>query len=70
VALAGPATTRCPRCRAAFGCAIATGSCWCAGLTLTPARQAQLAAEFDGCLCPGCLRELAEPTAAAGPPLH
>jgi ribosomal protein L34E len=51
-------TDRCPRCEAEFGCGIATGSCWCAEITLTPERQAQLAAAYDGCLCPACLREL------------
>jgi Cysteine-rich CWC len=52
------ATDRCPRCDATFGCAIASGRCWCAEITLTPERQAQLATDFDGCLCPTCLREL------------
>jgi hypothetical protein len=51
-------TDRCPRCDGSVGCAIATGSCWCAEVTLSPERQAQLAAQYDGCLCPGCLREL------------
>ncbi len=69
MALAGGATDRCPRCGAAFGCAIATGACWCAELTLTPDRRAQLAADFAGCLCPACLRELEPPTAAGPPPL-
>jgi len=49
---------RCPRCDGAVGCGIATGSCWCAKVTLTPERQAQLAASYDGCLCPNCLCEL------------
>jgi Cysteine-rich CWC len=50
---------RCPRCDAAFGCGIATGTCWCADATLSPERLAELAAGYDGCLCPSCLRELA-----------
>ena len=53
-------TDRCPRCDAAFGCGIGTGGCWCAEVTLTPERQAELAARFEGCLCPACLRELAQ----------
>ena len=57
----GAATTptqRCPRCDGAVGCGIATGNCWCAEVTLTPERQAQLAAAYDGCLCPACMRAL------------
>jgi hypothetical protein len=50
---------RCPRCGAAFGCGVATGGCWCAAPKLDAERLTQLAAEFDGCLCPDCLRELA-----------
>lgn len=50
---------RCPRCQAAFGCGIARGGCWCAELELSTELQAQLAAGYDGCLCPACLRELA-----------
>jgi hypothetical protein len=56
---ASPKTDRCPRCEAEFGCAVATGSCWCAEVTLTPAARAQLSASYDGCLCPACMRELA-----------
>ena len=59
-AAAPPETDRCPRCDSAFGCGIATGNCWCAGVTLSPERQAQLAAGYDGCLCPSCLRELSQ----------
>ncbi len=51
-------TDRCPRCDATFGCGVATGSCWCAAATLSPERLAQLAAGYEGCLCPACLREL------------
>ena len=58
---AQPATDRCPRCGAAFGCGVATGGCGCAEVTLTPECQAELAAAgFEGCLCPACLRELAQ----------
>jgi hypothetical protein len=49
---------RCPRCDGSVGCAIATGACWCAEVTLPPERQKELAAQFDGCLCAACLREL------------
>jgi hypothetical protein len=60
---------RCPRCEAAFGCGIATGACWCADVVLTPERQAQLAAEYAGCLCPACLRELSSQPPPGRPPL-
>jgi hypothetical protein len=30
-------------------------------VTLSPERQLELAAQFDGCLCPACLRELEHP---------
>jgi hypothetical protein len=53
-----PQTARCPRCDAAFGCGVDTGACWCAGVTLSGERRARLAAGYDGCLCPACLREL------------
>ena len=70
---AGPKTDRCPRCDATFGCGIAGGSCWCAQVTLTPERQAQLATDYAGCLCPACLRELddtGDATAAGSAPLY
>ncbi len=60
-----PGSDRCPRCDAAFGCEIATGSCWCASAALTVDRLAQLAAGYDGCLCPACLRELERADAGA-----
>ena len=53
-----PKADRCPRCDARFGCGIATGSCWCAEVTLTAEDRARLARAYDGCLCPACLREL------------
>lgn len=53
------ASDRCPRCDGEVGCAIATGACWCAGVTLPAQRQRELAERYDGCLCPACLRELA-----------
>ena len=57
---APPGTDRCPRCDAAFACAIASGRCWCAEIELSAERQAELAVTYDGCLCPTCLRELAQ----------
>jgi hypothetical protein len=69
VARADRRADRCPRCDAAFACEIATGACWCARVALTPERREQLAAGYDGCLCPGCLREL-EATSPGARPLH
>jgi len=56
--LASTEPDRCPRCDAAFGCGIDALRCWCASVTLTEERRAQLAAGYEGCLCPACLREL------------
>jgi hypothetical protein len=73
VPLARQKPDRCPRCDARFGCGIGTGTCWCAEVQLTAERQAQLAAEFDGCLCPECLRELEQgtsPAVAVEAPVH
>ncbi|HEV7804679.1 MAG TPA: cysteine-rich CWC family protein [Solirubrobacteraceae bacterium] len=60
---------RCPRCGGAFACEIATGACWCAELTLSPARQAELATEYDGCLCAGCLGEIEHTSSPGSQPL-
>ncbi len=59
---APPATDRCPRCDASFGCGVWSGDCWCSQLELSRELQTQLAADYDGCLCPACLRELAPPS--------
>jgi len=53
---------RCPRCGASFGCAAQTGGCWCGAVRLDSELRAQLAVQYAGCLCPGCLRELAPRT--------
>ena len=60
---------RCPRCDATFGCGIATGGCWCRAVPLTVELRDRLAEQYEGCLCPACLRELAAPGAPAAPPL-
>ena len=49
----------CPRCGEQFGCAIASGNCWCAQVPLDGQRLAEIADGYEGCLCPACLRELA-----------
>jgi hypothetical protein len=58
---------RCERCGAAFDCGAGTGSCWCAELELSDAARARVAGEFDGCLCPACLAEAAQPPAGSEP---
>jgi hypothetical protein len=64
-----PGSDRCPRCDATFGCGIGTGSCWCRDVHLTVELRDRLAEQYDGCLCPACLQELAAPVAPAAPPL-
>ena len=49
----------CPRCGAAFDCGAHAGGCWCGAVEVSAAARAHLAAAYDGCLCPGCLDELA-----------
>ncbi|MDX6690585.1 MAG: hypothetical protein QOG15_2042 [Solirubrobacteraceae bacterium] len=57
---AGPTTAeRCPRCGETFGCGAKSWGCWCGDLALSDELRTQLAAEYAGCLCAGCLRELA-----------
>ena len=48
----------CERCGRRFGCGVDTGSCWCADVTVDPAR---LAGAGDDCLCPACLGVDPEP---------
>jgi hypothetical protein len=36
---------------------------------LTVELRDRLAEQYDGCLCPACLQELAAPVAPAAPPL-
>ena len=60
---------RCPRCGQAFCCGLsAPGPCECTTVALSAALQARLRAQFQGCLCMECLRELIRAEADAGPP--
>ncbi|MCR5865549.1 cysteine-rich CWC family protein [Aquincola sp. J276] len=53
----------CPRCGGGFHCgAKDPGPCACSGLVLPPALQAELRAQYAGCLCVRCLAELARTT--------
>jgi hypothetical protein len=49
----------CPRCGKAFFCS-KSGKCWCFEVYLTPEKQAFVNENFEGCLCPDCLRLIAE----------
>jgi len=49
---------RCPRCGGGFECGAQAGDCACNGIRLTDSLRAQLAAQYSGCLCLPCLREL------------
>lgn len=50
---------RCPRCGGAFECGAQAGECDCFELRLSDTLRQRLAAQFDGCLCLACLRQLA-----------
>ena len=55
----------CPRCRGPFVCGAAGPEpCACTTVTLSAELQAALRPRYTGCLCMGCLRELAQPGAA------
>lgn len=61
------ADSRCPRCGGDFHCGVNDAQpCACSTLVLGAELQARLRAQYTGCLCLGCLRELsANPAAAA-----
>lgn len=53
------ASTPCPKCGKAFGCCVEQGGqCWCASVKLSPDNRSYLAANYNGCLCPDCLKVL------------
>lgn len=63
---AAAAEATCPRCGARFDCGAAgPDPCPCSTLALPPALLQRLAAQFHGCLCGPCLRELAAAEEAA-----
>lgn len=58
----------CPRCSGTFSCgADEFMSCWCTGITLGETQREALARRFRGCLCPGCLGEVAAGEAITSP---
>jgi Cysteine-rich CWC len=53
-------TDRCPRCGGNFHCGLNdAGPCACTTVKLDDATLAALRSRYDGCLCVGCLAELA-----------
>ena len=58
--MSGAANDRCPRCGGGFHCGVNDAEpCTCTGLKLDAAMLAGLRAQFKGCLCLACLREIA-----------
>jgi hypothetical protein len=53
---------RCSKCGAAFDCGGLFG-CWCRDITLTEAQLAALRQSYVDCLCPACLKAVAESAA-------
>ena len=61
------ADATCPRCSGSFHCGVADAApCACAGVALDPELLRALRQRFAGCLCPGCLRQLAADAGARG----
>jgi hypothetical protein len=53
-------TSLCPRCETTFECGARSGNCWCAEVTLDDAVRADLVRFYEGCLCPACLKFIAD----------
>ena len=49
----------CGACGAAFQCGAADAECWCSAVELEPEARVKLASDYEGCLCPSCLRDFA-----------
>jgi hypothetical protein len=50
----------CPACGDPFMCGASRPSCWCGTVGLSAEGRSRAAATYRGCLCPACLRRLAE----------
>lgn len=50
--------TACPRCGLPFYCGASDARCDCFDLKLDDLTRQQVAAQYSGCLCLACLREL------------
>lgn len=49
----------CPKCGKEFNCS-KSGKCWCFEINLPSEIQEKIRQQYDACLCPKCLSELAE----------
>ena len=49
----------CASCGGDFDCGAALPGCWCAELSVTDAKLAELNARYAGCLCRQCLERFA-----------
>ncbi len=49
----------CASCGETFGCGAKFDGCWCTEVTLSEEATAEVAKNFDGCLCPKCLNAFA-----------
>ena len=59
----------CPRCGGAFHCGVDDATpCACTAPVLAPEQLRQLQAQYDGCLCLHCLRQLAQEPRPSVPP--
>ena len=55
----------CQACGVEFGCEPA-GDCWCFGETVPAETLAEVQERYERCLCPACLRQAVDGSAAAG----
>ena len=51
-------TSKCPKCGADFHCSTSS-KCWCYEIDVPTETMEKLQEEYDGCLCPDCLKEYA-----------
>lgn len=50
---------KCPRCGAMFTCG-KSGKCWCFEIEVPPSVLENIEKEYNSCLCPSCLKDVAE----------
>ncbi|WP_454061196.1 cysteine-rich CWC family protein [Candidatus Nitrospira salsa] len=49
----------CSQCGEMFGCTSGHG-CWCQDVSLTKEQLQWIEAQYDNCLCPGCLTSMSK----------
>jgi hypothetical protein len=49
----------CPECGKSFHCS-KSGKCWCYEVQLSPEKLAWIGEKYESCLCPDCLKKIAE----------